>query len=353
MNDRNIIPNSQVENNIFDFDILRMDAKEQERLLLKAAEDSTFNNEEIFQNRAQYEKDNKILPEKVAEFITRGNKFIGYCKSTECKKHHSSDVRHSVNYGPFVYYHCLKCLSELLCSARSESNNTCPVLIQFHTPKNIDTNEIPIQSRDHEFEIKLYGSKIYLNNIEVEYAWVPLTESDNYGDDYIKFKLIIYSKITVRTSNKKGYLTGIYKCAMKGRHVCKNIYTGKPCLSLKPDYKPQGFIAKSIPPGVPGWKENHTLTQEGRLIACEYCPACAIQNQEQNRPKIKSPSTKITPNRKEEDNLDYKKEYESLRTITNDLLTQVQKLQEENSSLRNKLVDIKAEILRERLGIKK
>lgn len=320
--------------------------KEQEELLLKAAENEEFDNSLQTQTRNSFEKNGKIIPDKNNEFKAHNSRIVGYCKSRECKANYTKSIIHSVDFGNYVHYHCLECLSALLCQSRLDSKGP-PILVHFEQSPANSPHRIDLKNQ--EIEVKVIGEKIHVNGIAVDAKFVPLTPNDNCDDAYMGWKLIVLSEMPVRIGTMKGYFSGTYKGYFKGRNLCKNIYLGKNCVSLKPDYKPQGFIAKSVPPGVPGWKEKHNPGLEGRIMITDHCPGCAQQNayeqyKASKSSEGKSPWKNSTPIRKEEEN--------EHKQIVADLLEEVEKLRTENASLRMELANKKANEIRQKMNMK-
>jgi|SRR5271168_3692938 len=314
----------------------------QESLLIKAAHGELFDNSLQINARAIMETNNKINSDKLKDFNGRDKKPIGYCKTHNCKVQHPINIIHSADFGPHVLYHCLKCLSKLICVSREESTGPF-VLVLFRRPAK-ENNSINNINLTHDLEIKINKNNIFLNGIEIDSIWEPLSTDENakyIGDNYAKWKLVVVSKNLVRNNVLNGY----YRGYIKGRHFCKNIYTDNLCLSTLADYTPRGFMSKSIPRGVPGWRENHNPGNEGRLITYEYCFECAF--------RIKT------------NEIDYKKEYYEIQRKIAELemhskedadfktwaISEIEMQQKEIASLKNSVAEYKANEIKYRLKL--
>jgi hypothetical protein len=331
---------------IVDFGIKRITKSEQEKLLELASQDIVFENEDVINNREKFETNGKISPKKIKDFNQGNVRQIGYCKSANCKKQigQTRIPVHSADFSPYVHYHCLKCLASILCDSRAESKG-CSVSVQFRPSLDV-SKEIGISQASYEVEAKIVNDTFYINGEKVDGHWEKTAPSEKY----INSKIIVESKIAIKTdSSTFGYLTGTYPGHIKGRNVCQNICVGKPCVSMQSDYKPIGFVAKSVPPGVPGWKEDHALTREGRIITHMFCPGCSAENIDAHHWSNKSPkkNTQIKPE------FDYKKEYDDLKKICSGLLDEIARINKENADLRYDMAEMKAKEIRRQLSDKK
>jgi hypothetical protein len=266
MEEINIIAFEKRDNKIYDFGLLRISEKE---YLLRAAELEKFDNTVHISSHQNYEKKpDSIIPSgiksgKISEF-RRGRPF-GYCKSSECRK--PTNAKWSAQFGDEVGYNCIDCLSNFIYNARN----------------NLRGSNIPIRFMSDSLLTEEKGSVQLL--IEFKEKGVSINNSEPipykiYNTEIGKIRCEVYDippDLKTVVIPKK-----IYIGTIKGRHVCENIIFGNTCLSMIPDYSPATFLARSIPPGVPGWgegKDDHDAKKCGKISVYKFCPACAIQQQ--------------------------------------------------------------------------
>jgi len=315
-------------------DIKIVDEIEQEQLLIRAALTSKFDNSALEKNRALFEEDGKIFPEKIKEFLDRNGKHIGYCRSFECRNNYKNKIIHSANFGNFAPYYCQKCLAKLICLSRKNSRG-CFVLIVFDISNN---GEINVTKNNRELFVDIGENYIYIDGVRVDYVWENVTPEDNVEGDFLPKKLRVKTKVPIYISGQLGYLDGVYKGIIKGRHICKNHLLGNYCASKDPTYVPDNFVAKTLPPGVTSWYVSHRLETKGNIMINEYCCACyELYLSPKKDMKWKG--------------IENKKEILKLQEVCSDLLIKNNELQEEVASLRLQIVKLKADNLRKELKL--
>lgn len=298
---------------VYRFGIPNIDEKKQLQLLEEAAKTLDGKNTEVVDYYSRFETPKKSFNRVAFDAVTRPP---GYCKSTDCKQH--NPPKHAACYGNHAIYHCAPCMARMLCNARF--NSTGPsVRIE------VDTHGESPKAPNEALEVSFAGGKILINNQIVEARWEYM---ENGPDDCCKYKLLVNGPLQLG----KQIICGSFVGHIKGRFVCKNLALGKKCLSVEPGYKPQGFMANTVLPGMPGWREekNDDPHRNGKIVIYEYCPACAIQaNHEKNSWAKKSPKTPMLP---EESGAD-----KELKTLILNLREQLIKLQTDNTKLREML----------------
>lgn len=300
--------------------------KEQEKLLINAANDEVFDNTLQINSRLSLENNGKIKDTKLSEFNSREKKIIGYCKTYDCKVQHPVKIIHSVDFGQHVYYHCLKCLSNLICISREQSKGPL-TLIHFKRPDN-ENDSLNNVTLSRELPIKVTKNKIFVDSVEViKSSWEQITTDEsikyNSTNQYSEWVLVIYTRYSLNNQILNGY----YRGYIKGRYFCKNQYYNT-CLS--DNTSPRGFVNKSVPNHMPTWKENHNPGYEGKLITYEYCLNCSKKPNEKSIEKTRN---------------------DELKDTIIELMNEVKKLQIENTSLRNTVAELKANELKYKLKL--
>lgn len=216
----------------------------------------------------------------------------GFCKSIECRK----VSKPAAIFGGAALYHCAECLARVLCNSRLNSEGP-QVRIEIVSNSG-GSPKCPAK----QLLVQFNGEHITINDHRVVAVSWELME--NGPEDHIKYKLVIRQDLTIDGQ----IISGSFSGRIKGRFVCKNVALGRKCLSLEPGYKPKGFMANSVPPGFPGWREEQKADDpldNGRINTHEWCPACAIQMSQEKRPatppEIKSPDPQLLAVKKELD----------------------------------------------------
>jgi len=294
----------------YDFGIRRISVEEQKQYLLSAAVRERFDNSSHNRSHAIYDKPKKtgVVVRRVAP---KENRPYGYCKSTVCRK----ERKWAAPFGSCVGYNCIDCLAKFICDSRAKLKGANVKIVIRRTGEYVKSNlEEPIQ-------IEFKPCRVIINKTEpVEYQVIEIEKQLVYVVDDIP-----------RCLEKTMEYDTIYNACIIGRNVCENIIFGKECLSIKEDYVPECFLAKSVPPGVPGWKEekdNVNAVQRGKISIPRYCHPCAIAYMNDKNSWSKSASPKKEKSNTEENY--WKKKYSELMM--------------ENTMLKMEIADLQAKL---------
>lgn len=242
-----------------------------------------------------------------------------YCKSAKCK----SKGVHSLKTES-IRFHCAECVADLLVRHRKGKKDVkVPIQFKFddwyrsHYNDNIPSGGLII-SYDYR------RGKFTINGQIVDAELVDHKPTEPL---MAPCRLIVRNRFTI---NGK-YLTGDGYHGYFDMTRCRNLNLGKPCASIAKTYTPQGYIAKTIPQGTPGWVEN----SEGQIILHSYCPECAKILVSNKKPKPKPwDSWKTKPWRNND-------QIERLKGQLINLLDENTKLKSELSQAQNEIRKLK------------
>lgn len=311
-----IVPYAKIDGVEYNFGVKKITVAEQKHLINLTEWDFEFDNKQQENNYKLFEgQDGKILLWKKENFERK--RIYGYCKMSDCRK---KGVK-SIPRGIYVGYHCVDCLSNELVRGR-ELAKGCDIMINFTCRDNSIEPE-KLQSYD-ELPVKF-----------IEYNGRPMVTIMGKLYDYQKFyhtdNLPILDITTCYYTNRgKSYLYGLFKGYIMGREVCANIIMGKQCMSLTHEFDIATFHAKTILPGVPGWREGHRIDECGKILVHEKCPACAFYNPRAMR-KEKANSGLIGQIKQKDADIEYWREKLAKSEIEN------AQLRAENAHLRAQL----------------
>jgi len=317
---KTIIPLKREEGIIYDFGVPRVSEKMQKQYLLKAAEFEEFDNIAHRISHSRYEKSpsdgipSGIKTGKIDEF--RKGRPFGYCKSSECRK--LSRAKWAAQFGAEIGYNCVDCLTSFIFQARGNLRGS-NISVIFHCDDEQLGPKAEINRTTGMLILEFTEMGVSVNNTK------PLLYKFTTSEE--KSTCEIYG---IPTPLKSIITPGeSYIGTIKGRHVCENIILGKTCLSMAPDYTPSTFLAKSIPPGVPGWgegKDTRDAKKCGKISIYKFCPACAIQHQNKQNSwsKREEPPQKIEQN----EAAYWKKKYVELQMENTELRIQIAELQQ-------------------------
>jgi hypothetical protein len=276
--DKEIIPYQVIDGRIYDFGILRITEQEQKQRLIDAASKSEFNNTLHIENHKKYETVRDGTPNGIiiTDKLTDFERFhiYGYCKNHICKMKASTNVVHAAPYGAEVGYNCVDCLTKFIYQSRSQCLYGTEIQIEMISDDVVpaSTGKLPLLS------LTFVGpDTAQINNSNIVKAkWIPEQQRVIISEPlFIKEDPFNHTRLRTPVSLKKGE---IYSGFLKGRYVCENVILGKQCLSWYATAESCTFLAKTVPAGVPGWREDHNMKVPGHVSSYKFCPTCALDN---------------------------------------------------------------------------
>jgi hypothetical protein len=254
----------------YDFGIRRIEPKEQLEIL-EQTRTIKFEGPICDSFRSEYSSRGKIKIEMQEKF--KKNRVAGYCKSKNCKQ----NAVWSAPFGDNTKYHCIECLAKYICISRNKAIGP-KIDIVFLEDNMMNYEDININHPD--LRLKFTKQGVSINELE------PVGYVYKFTDEYpiCEIKNIPSGLKIAIIANQ------VYKGTIMGRHVCENIIFGRPCKSiLEPTV--DSFIAKTVPAGVPGWKEIYAPNNSirgGHIVTAKYCYACSLESHRQNNSWSKS-----------------------------------------------------------------